>query len=83
MNYYWAMLDIAPTNDIKVIKRAYATQLKSHRPEDNAERFQRLRVAYEWACQIGIYQAEHWQDDDYEDSDYDDAVEDDAEQSIA
>ena len=71
MNDYWATLDIAPTNDIKVIKRAYATQLKSHRPEDNAERFQRLCEAYEWACQIGIHQAEHWQDDDYEDSDYD------------
>ncbi len=78
MNYYWAMLDIAPTNDVKVIKRAYATLLKSHRPEDNAEHFQRLREAYEWACQIGIHQTEQWQDDADGDADYDDA-----EQSVA
>ena len=83
MNDYWAMLDIAPTNDVKAIKRAYATLLKSHRPEDNAERFQQLREAYEWACQIGIHHAERWQDDDYEDSDYDDVVEDIVEQSVA
>ena len=68
MNYYWAMLKIAPTNDLKVIKRAYATQLKAHRPEDNAEHFQRLREAYEWACQIGV----HCLNDDEEEDDYDD-----------
>jgi len=45
MHYYWFILNIAPTSDLKVIKRAYATQLKAHRPEDNAEHFQRVREA--------------------------------------
>ncbi len=70
MNSYWAMLDIAPTNDLKVIKRAYATRLKLHRPDDDPEYFQRLREAYEWACQIGVHQLETWEDeyDDYDDA---------------
>ncbi len=66
MNYYWAMLDIAPTSDLKVIKRAYATQLKAHRPEDNAEHFQRLREAYDWACRIGVHWADVEDEDEYE-----------------
>ena len=55
MNYHWAVLDIAPTNDLKVIKRAYATQLKIHRPEDSAVQFQCLREAYEWACETCVH----------------------------
>ena len=70
MNYYWAMLHIAPTSDLKAIKRAYATQLKAHRPEDNAEHFQRLREAYEWACQIGVHCLDE-EEEDEEDEEYD------------
>lgn len=70
MNYYWAMLHIAPTSDLKAIKRAYATQLKAHRPEDNAEHFQCLREAYEWACQIGVHCLDEEEEyDEYEDDD--------------
>ena len=69
MNYYWSMLDIAPTNDLKTIKRAYAAQLKLHRPEDNPEHFQRLREAYEWACQIGVNLDHSWDDEDEEGED--------------
>ncbi len=67
MNYYWSILDITPTNDVKAIKRAYATQLKAHRPEDNAEHFQRLREAYEWACKIGVHQFQSWTDEEDKD----------------
>ena len=74
MNYYWAMLNIAPTSDLKAIKRAYATQLKAHRPEDNAEHFQRLREAYEWACQIGVHCLDEYDEyDEYEDASESDA----------
>lgn len=73
MSYYWSMLDIAPTNDLKTIKRAYATQLKLHRPDDNPEHFQRLREAYEWACQIGVNMDHSWdEEDDDDDADPDD-----------
>lgn len=45
----WQVLALEPTNDVRQIKRAYAKALKQCRPEDDAERFQRLRWAYEWA----------------------------------
>ena len=67
MNYYWSTLDIAPTNDLKAIKRAYATQLKANRPEDNAEHFQRLRDAYEWACRFGVHQFQSREEEDGDD----------------
>jgi curved DNA-binding protein CbpA len=46
---YWEILGIEPTGDERVIKRAYAKQLKMTRPEDDPERFQALRNAYEYA----------------------------------
>jgi hypothetical protein len=46
---YWQLLQIAPDSDERSIKRAYARLLKTNRPDDNPEDFQRLREAYEAA----------------------------------
>lgn len=49
MNAYWHRLGLTPTDDLVAIKRAYAARLKHTRPDDDAEAYQRLREAYDWA----------------------------------
>lgn len=44
----WQVLGLAPTDDLRALKRAYAACLKRCRPEDDAEGFARLRGAYEF-----------------------------------
>jgi hypothetical protein len=45
----WDVLAIAPTDDPKVIRRAYAARLKQIDPDRDRETFARLRQALEWA----------------------------------
>lgn len=50
----WQVLGLAPTDDLRALKRAYAACLKRCRPEDDAEGFARLRGAYEYLlAQLG------------------------------
>ena len=48
----WQILDIEPTDDERAIKRAYAKQLKTTRPDDDAAAYQQLREAFDYALAI-------------------------------
>ncbi|ANF97570.1 hypothetical protein [Paenibacillus bovis] len=47
----WMQLGIEKTNDIRAIKKAYASLLKQTHPEDDPEGYQQLREAYDKAVQ--------------------------------
>lgn len=49
MEDIWKLLDMEPSTDTDVIKRAYARQTHKYHPEENPEMFLRLRKAYQAA----------------------------------
>ncbi|PFH04499.1 hypothetical protein BCF11_5282 [Collimonas sp. PA-H2] len=50
--WIWSALDIPPSDDERTVKRAYAKRLKVVRPDDDPEKFQALRQAYERALTL-------------------------------
>lgn len=44
---WWTILGMAPTDDVRSVKRAYAARLKACRPEDDPQAFAQLREAYD------------------------------------
>ena len=45
----WSILGIEETDNISIIKKAYAQKLKENHPEDNPTGFQNLKEAYDFA----------------------------------
>lgn len=56
---WWAVLGIAPTEDVRAVKRAYASRLKECRPEDDPQGFARLREAYDAVLDALTHAAKH------------------------
>lgn len=48
----WEILGISPTKDEEIIKNAYRQLLRQTNPEDDAEGFKQLRMAYEQALEF-------------------------------
>lgn len=46
MNYFWRVLGIAPTTDLRKIKQAYAQLSRQYHPEEFPEEFRRIQEAY-------------------------------------
>ena len=59
----WTVLQLPEEADERTIKRTYAKLLKSCRPDDDAEGFQRLREAYEEALAYSRWRAD-WEEED-------------------
>ncbi|MHA6194507.1 J domain-containing protein [Pseudomonas wadenswilerensis] len=60
----WEVLGLEEDADERAIKRAYARLLKVHRPDEDAEAFQRLREAYESALAEARWRVEYENEED-------------------
>jgi hypothetical protein len=63
----WSVLHLHDDAEARDIKRAYARLLKTFRPDEDAEGFQRLREAYEQALAIARWRLENAEPADEED----------------
>ncbi|MCF5700873.1 J domain-containing protein [Pseudomonas syringae] len=63
----WSVLHLHDDAETRDIKRAYARLLKTFRPDEDAEGFQRLREAYEQALAIAQWRLENAEPADEED----------------
>lgn len=50
--YPWDVLEIEPTENKKIIKRAYAKLVKTHHPEDDPTGFIEIQKAYKYALNL-------------------------------
>ena len=48
----WEVLGLEPTEDVKLIKKAYAAKLKKCRPDQDPIGFQKLRESFDFAKQL-------------------------------
>ncbi|MGB5825220.1 MAG: J domain-containing protein, partial [Pseudomonas mandelii] len=55
----WSVLELPEDADARTIKRSYARLLKTFRPDEDPEGFQRLREAYEEALGVAQWRAEY------------------------
>ncbi len=64
----WKLLDLKPTNDRKLIKRAYAKKLKAMNPECDIVGFQALRKAYEDAISFLGQSAKYYENTNFDEA---------------
>ncbi|MHC8346072.1 J domain-containing protein [Pseudomonas sp. RT6P73] len=55
----WSVLELPEDADARTVKRSYARLLKTFRPDEDPEGFQRLREAYEEALGVAQWRAEY------------------------
>lgn len=48
----WQTLNIQPTDDKKIIKKAYAILIKQYKPDENPEKFKQIQLAYKSALTL-------------------------------
>ncbi|MNH92198.1 Tetratricopeptide repeat protein [compost metagenome] len=80
----WSTLGIDPTSDTSQIKRAYASMLKKHHPEDDPEGYQNLREAFNEAMKRAK-QGHHSINSFYilDEEEYEEDADDDENQALA
>ena len=63
----WEILEIDETTDTRAIKKAYAKMLTKHHPEDEPEKFQEIKQAYDLALQYakGVDSSDRIYDEPY------------------
>lgn len=73
---FWSVLEIDPTDNAAIVKKAYAKKLKSHNPEDDPEGYQKLRESYDMALKyirnnknkVPVYNVKKERNEDSEDN---------------
>jgi len=68
----WSLLGLEPVDDIKSIKRAYARKIKTIDPSKSPKEFQKVREAYEYLINYGMYYVNN--EYNYDDSGEQDSV---------
>ncbi|MCB1586505.1 MAG: DnaJ domain-containing protein [Xanthomonadales bacterium] len=51
----WKILNIDPTSDKKIIKKAYALLIKTYSPDEHPEKFKEIQLAYQLALELSKF----------------------------